>query len=69
MEKKEDYLFQLPIPLDIIATWKPLDARCANPKNCGATSLGLSGVVPRGIAQQEAYNTEVTGSDTGPLTI
>jgi len=65
---KENYLFQLPIPLDIIQQWEPLDARCVNPANCGATSLALSGAVPREIAQQEGYNTETTGVVAARLT-
>ena len=65
---KENYLFQLPIPLDIIQQWTPLAARCVNPENCGATSLALSGVVPREIAQQEGYNTETTGVVAARLT-
>ena len=63
-----NYLFQLPIPLDIIQQWEPLDARCVNPANCGATSLALSGAVPREIAQQEGYNTETTGVVAARLT-
>ena len=65
---KENYLFQLPIPLDIIQQWTPLDARCVNPQNCGATSLALSGAVPREIAQQEGYISETTGLVASRLT-
>lgn len=66
--EKENYLYQLPIPSEIIQQWKPLDARCVNPANCGATSLALSGVIPRDIAQQESYLTETTGSLSTRLT-
>ena len=58
---KENYLYQLPIPEEIIQQWRPLNTLCVNPLNCGPTALALSGAVPREIAQQEGYISENTG--------
>ena len=66
--EKDFELFQVVIPKDTIDKWIPLTAHCAEPKNCAATALTLSAIIPRDYAQIEGDLSEHIGMQLPRIT-